>query len=53
MSKYWSQSGKKLETILNRYKFVKIGEITRDIEKTKAKGQPWLKYTPYTKDLKD
>ena len=53
MSKYWSQSGKKLETILNRYKFVKIGEITRDVEKTEAKGKPWLKYTPYSKDLRD
>jgi|TARA_R100000030_G_scaffold27178_1_gene19724 hypothetical protein len=53
MSKYWSQSSKKLDTILSRYDFTKIGEIVRDKEKTKAKGKQWLKFISYSKELKD
>lgn len=51
MSKYWSQSSKKLLTILDRYNFVKVGEITKDREKTKEKGAKYLKFTPYSKEL--
>ena len=53
MSKYWSQSSKKLNTILSRYNFTKVGEIVRDKEKSETKGKKWLKFVPYSKELKD